>query len=64
MPTDKSYKVYVDGPMFRSGRGKFYFYHLNEAEQRRFVEMMNEGRPTMGYPGHFYVLPFFCKQAA
>ena len=64
IPTDKSYKVYVDGGDMRIAHGKFYFYHLDEAEQRRFIELMNSGKILMGAPGYFYTLPFFCKAAA
>lgn len=59
-PTDKDYKVYLNGP----GGGqlaKFYFQHLDKELRLRFIELYNE-KPrqfTIGYPGHFYVLPFF-----
>lgn len=54
-PTDKDYKVYVGGPR------KFYFQHLSTEEQRRFVNLLNERKITIGYPGHFYVRPFFVR---
>lgn len=57
VPTDKSYKVYVGG----SGRGKFYFQHLSEAGRQRFVHLLNNGTMKLGFPGHFYVAPFFVK---
>lgn len=41
--------------------GKFYFQHLSEAQKRRFIELMN-GKLTIGYPGHFYRLPFFIQR--
>ena len=55
-PTDKDYKVYV------SSSDKFYFYHLSDEGQKRFVDMMNAKTlkfigPTPG----FYVKPFFVK---
>ncbi len=53
-PTDKSYKVYV------GGSGKFYFQHLDEDGQNKFIELANEKKLKIGFPGHFYVLPFFC----
>lgn len=53
-PTDKSYKVYV------SGSKKFYFQHLSTDQQKRFIELVNAGQVNMGYPGYFYVLPYFC----
>ncbi len=60
-PTDKSYKAYV-GEM----AGKFYFQHLSEADRRAFLAMLNGELPeavNIGYPGHFYVLPFFIRRA-
>jgi hypothetical protein len=58
-PTDKSYKVYVDGYA-----GKFYFQHLDVSQQREFIEMVNAGAVNIGYPGRFHVLPFFATTAA
>ena len=64
-PTDKNYKVYVRGEGSPASDGspphvdKFYFYHLSEDEMRDFVEMYNNNEITFGYPGHFYVAPFF-----
>jgi hypothetical protein len=55
-PTDKNYKAYVD---IELGTKKFYFVHLSEAQMRRFVELLNERKLKIGYPGHFYVKPFF-----
>ena len=60
-PTDKSYKVYINGekaPVVR-GAGKFYFQHLTEAGQRKFIAFLNAKKIKIGYPGHFYVTPFF-----
>lgn len=42
---------------------KFYFYHLDEEGQRRFIEMLNGGVLNIGYPGRFYRLPFFMRAA-
>ena len=54
-PTDKNYKVYVDGTH------KFYFQHLDPAGQRRFVELFNAKRLKFDSTGAFYVLPYFVK---
>lgn len=54
-PTDKNYKVYV------GGQPKFYFQHLDADDQRRFIALLNDGKLNIGYPGHFYVLPFFAS---
>jgi hypothetical protein len=53
-PTDKSYKVYLDEPW-----AKFYFQHLDEASRHEFIELLNAKRLNIGYPGRFYVLPYF-----
>jgi hypothetical protein len=64
-PTDKSYKVYVvnAGGEPLPTPGKFYFQHLTRDQMQRFVEMANGGLIAMGYPGHFYTLPFFIRRA-
>lgn len=41
---------------------KFYFQHLSKDQQARFIELYNERKIKMGYPGHFYTTPFFCKR--
>lgn len=63
-PTDKSYKAYLTATDTVQPPGiKFYFQHLDEAGQRKFIELVNAKRVRIGYPGHFYVLPFFCRTA-
>ena len=62
-PTDKSYKAYVEWPNSPS-RGKFYYQHLGEEQRREFIGLLNEGEMKVGYPGHFYVLPFFIRRGA
>lgn len=54
-PTDKNYKGYLSGSL------KFYFQHFNEEQKRKFVELYNERKMKLEFPGHFYVLPFFMK---
>lgn len=54
-PTDKSYKAYLG----EDGRSKFYFQHLSVAQCDEFVELLNAKAMNIGYPGRFYVLPFF-----
>ncbi len=61
-PTDKNYKIYLS----TAGHGQlgaFYFQHFSDEDKHQFVELFNQKpRPfTIGYPGHFYVLPFFMK---
>ena len=53
-PTDKNYKIYV------AHRRKFYFWHLDDAGEGRFVDLCNEQKVTFAEPGYFYVLPYFC----
>ena len=57
-PTDKNYKVYVKGGPFT----KFYFQHLSEVQRQRFIGLLNEHKFMVGFPGHFYVLPFFVRK--
>ncbi|MFF4547245.1 hypothetical protein ACFY1J_23965 [Streptomyces sp. NPDC001406] len=47
-----------------STEAKFYFQHLSEAQCREFVDLYNSRRIKVGYPGRFYVLPFFMSPAA
>lgn len=52
-PTDKSYKMYVEGP--EAGRiGKFYTQHLSPVQGREFWNLTVERRVTFGYPGYLY----------
>lgn len=61
-PTDKNYKVYVTGAGL--SHAKFYFQHLSEPQMLRFIELLNEKRLKLAYPGHFYRMPFFCAPVA
>jgi len=42
---------------------KFYFQHLGVEGQQRFIDLLNAKKMKLGYPGHFYRLPFFCAAA-
>lgn len=33
---------------------------MSEVNTLEFIECVNAGRVKFGFPGHFYVLPFFC----
>lgn len=46
-------------PKQRMRQNKFYFQHLSVDERKRFIELLNAKALKIGYPGHFYVLPFF-----
>lgn len=56
-PTDKDYKAYIRGET----QAKFYYQHLDEAQKREFIGLLNAKRINIGYPGRFYVLPFFVR---
>jgi hypothetical protein len=59
-PTDKNYKAYVKNlggePLSAI---KFYYVHLSVEQKKRFVDFYNQGVVKLGYPGVFYVNPFF-----
>lgn len=62
-PTDKSYKAYLHSTDDVPAPGiKFYFQHLDQAGRDKFIELYNANRMRIGYPGHFYSLPYFCKR--
>jgi hypothetical protein len=46
-------------PRGPSREDKFYFEHLSDEQKTRFVALLNEGKLSLKYPGHFYRLPFF-----
>lgn len=43
---------------------KFYFQHLNVEQQQRFIDLLNEKKINIGYPGRFYAKPFFITYKA
>lgn len=40
---------------------KFYYQHLADGQRHAFIELYNTRAMQIGYPGHFYVAPFFCR---
>lgn len=59
-PTDKNYKAYLHmGPR---GQDKFYYQHLDSGQRRELIEMANADQITFGYPGYWYVLPYFVRK--
>lgn len=40
---------------------KFYFQHLSPDQCKRFIELLNEKKLKIDYPGRFYRLPFFIE---
>ncbi len=55
--TDQSQWVWATREV---GQAKFYFDHLSEPQKKRFVELLNEKKLVLDFPGHFYRLPYFC----
>jgi hypothetical protein len=53
----------IFGPAGPKRHGKFYFQHLDEAGQRRFIDVVNAKVINFGYPGYLYSLPFFMRRA-
>lgn len=39
--------------------GKFYFQHLSQEQQIKFIDLLNAKKLNLDYPGHFYAKPFF-----
>lgn len=62
VPTDKNYKAYVRN---RSGaeteEGKFYYPHFSGDQMQAFIDLCNSRAMHIGYPGYFYVLPYFMR---
>jgi hypothetical protein len=56
-PTDKSYKLYVDG------HRKAYFQHFSDEQRTKLIELVNAKKISFAFPGYFYVLPFFARTA-
>lgn len=44
--------------------GKFYFMHLSDKQMTHFIYLFNTSILMFGYPGYFYVMPYFCRPAA
>lgn len=55
-PTDKNYKAYI------GKRYKFYYQHLSAGQKGEFISLLNSGAMHIGYPKHFYVLPYFLSK--
>src|ERR1700744_1017057 len=68
-PTDKNYKAYLHdaevapGVVVRAPALKFYFQHLDAGQRAEFITLYNDRKMNIGYPGHFYVHPYFCGPA-
>jgi hypothetical protein len=56
-PTDKSYKIYVEGSR------KAYFQHFSGEHRTKLIDLVNAKTINFGFPGYFYVLPFFVRKA-
>lgn len=40
---------------------KFYFQHLSREGMMKFIDLYNANKLNIGYPGHFYTMPFFMR---
>jgi hypothetical protein len=60
-PTDKNYKMYVNGSS--SPSGKVYFQHFSREQCERLIGLLNAKKVSFSHPGHFYVRPFFIAKA-
>lgn len=60
-PTDKNYKVYLNNTDL--GFTKFYFQHFDQTQRSMFIQLVNDNKVRYGYPGYFYVEPFFMRRA-
>lgn len=68
-PDDLEYarKWYIDhwveiGQHSSMQQDKFYFQHLTEDERIKFIDLYNAKKIKLGFPGRFYVAPFFAKK--
>lgn len=61
-PTDKNYKVYVNDDALKHRTAKFYFQHLSVDQRYMFLRLLQDKKLNIGFPGHFYVLPFFIER--
>lgn len=57
VPTDKNYKAYLK--LQNGSEAKFYYAHLSVEQKIHFIELYNEHKFGIDYPGYFYVNPFF-----
>jgi hypothetical protein len=58
-------KLVDSEPFIGSGAqiGKFYYQHLTDEQRHEFIRLLNERAVKIGYPGYFYVLPYFIQRA-
>ena len=68
-PTDKNYKIYINPRNISifafdlpKGAPKFYFQHFSKEQCIKFIQLSNDNKLKLGYPGYFYVLPFFMQE--
>lgn len=54
----------IQAPLLLSAgiEAKFYYQHLSDDQQAEFIELYNEHQMVVGWPGHLYTLPFFCRR--
>lgn len=62
-PTDKNYKAYI-AVIGGEDHIKFYYQHFSEDQKLQFFNMYRDQTVMLGYPGYFYVLPYFIQHGA
>jgi len=60
---DEQWQEQAAGWLHGDQSAKFYYQHLTAEQRTEFIALYNEGRMKVGYPGHFYRLPFFCRSS-
>ena len=66
IPTDKDYKIYIEGVNFPglTGMCKFYFQHFSRENKIKFIRLVSEGSVKFPSSGGFVVLPFFMSRVS
>jgi len=61
-PTDGQERFIQFGTNGAINHAKFYFQHLSPEQRTKFVQLLNDKKMNIGYPGYFYSLPYFVKK--
>lgn len=52
------------GPAGPIKHGKFYFQHFSADDRARFLDLHNEQKIALGYPGYLYAKPYFAREVS
>lgn len=58
--TDDHWRTHEEPYVAGHRSAKFYFQHLSAEQQDEFIALHNSRQMSIGYPGRFYVAPYFC----